>query len=646
MHPARYLAASIALACLLGAASASLAQQAPPVEGDEAALIAVLQSDAELFSKAKACQALAVKGTAQCVPVLAALLPDPQLSHYARFGLQPNPATEVDEGLRAALGKLEGPLLIGVINSIGMRRDAAAGEALTKLMKHDDAQIAAAATAALGRIATPPAITALTAALSETEARRPAVADACLTACDMLIADGKKAEALTLYEALRAAELPQHYTVAALHGAILAQGQEGLPMIAELLASENKALFGVALGTAQKIGGPEAAKTLIEALKTMPLQRQVLVVYALGNLGEPAALPVVLELATSGSPEVQLPAIEVLASLGDASAVPVLLAAAVDADSARAAAALASLAELPGQGVDAKLAEMLEGSQGPQQLVLIELAGLRGITPAVPQLQKLADAEDPALASAAVKALGLTIGLEQLPSLVDRLVAPKTPELGAAAKAAMNNALLRMPDRDAAAAMLIDRLAAAPPQAKAELLGLLGVVGGDKALSGLAAAAREGSDPTQDAATQALGGWMAADAAPVLLELATEGPEKYKVRTLRGYLRIARQLDVPLDDRVEMCRKAIAAAQRNDEKKLALEILARYPTAAGLKLAADQLDTPGLKEAAAEAAVAIAEKIVAAHPAAVAEAMGKAAGATGNAELSTKARNLQRRAQR
>lgn len=61
---------------------------------------------------------------------------------------------------------------------------------------------------------------------------------------------------------------------------------------------------------------------------------------------------------------------------------------------------------------------------------------------------------------------------------------------------------------------------------------------------------------------------MSADAAPVLLDLAkTETSNKYKVRALRGYIRIARQLDMEPKQRMEMCRQAIEVAQRADEKR-------------------------------------------------------------------------------
>ncbi|HPM84781.1 MAG TPA: hypothetical protein PLF81_28950, partial [Candidatus Anammoximicrobium sp.] len=86
----------------------------------------VKDPNASTFEKAKACQRLAVIGTQDAVPALAALLPDEKLNLYARFALEAIPDPAVDEALRAAASKLTGRQLVGVINSIGKRKDAKA----------------------------------------------------------------------------------------------------------------------------------------------------------------------------------------------------------------------------------------------------------------------------------------------------------------------------------------------------------------------------------------------------------------------------------------------------------------------------------------------------------------------------------------
>jgi len=121
-----------------------------------AKLVAILQdSGASEYARAKACQRLAVVGGRSAVPALAALLTDAHLSNYARFALEPFPGGSADDALRGALGKVKGVLLVGVINSIGHRRDAQAIGALEQLRHDASAEVAQAADAALARIRPP-----------------------------------------------------------------------------------------------------------------------------------------------------------------------------------------------------------------------------------------------------------------------------------------------------------------------------------------------------------------------------------------------------------------------------------------------------------------------------------------------------------
>jgi len=119
-------------------------------------LVAVLQDpNASVYAKAKACQRLAVVGDKSTVPALASLLPHAQLSHYARIALEPMPDRSADEALRTSLGKVQGKLLVGVISSIGKRRDRNAITAIEKLRHESDGDVAGAADAALARIRPP-----------------------------------------------------------------------------------------------------------------------------------------------------------------------------------------------------------------------------------------------------------------------------------------------------------------------------------------------------------------------------------------------------------------------------------------------------------------------------------------------------------
>ncbi len=117
------LAAALAVAVSIQAADDTTAPAAKSAE-----LIALLQSDLPKAEKVKAFKPLAVFGNKDAVPALAAYLADEELSSWARIALEAIPDPACDEALRSAMTRLKGRLLVGVINSIGMRRDAQAVE--------------------------------------------------------------------------------------------------------------------------------------------------------------------------------------------------------------------------------------------------------------------------------------------------------------------------------------------------------------------------------------------------------------------------------------------------------------------------------------------------------------------------------------
>ena len=134
---------------------------------------------------------------------------------------------------------------------------------------------------------------------------------------------------------------------------------------------------------------------------------------------------------------------------------------------------------------------------------------------------------------------------------------------------------------------------------KGRILETLSAVGGKAAIEAAAAAARSDDAGVRDAGFRVLGAWKSVDAAPLLLELHnTVRDERLKIRAIRAYIRIARQFDMPADERAEMCRTALGAAAREEDKRLVLEVLLRYPGAEMQAIAMEAAKDPALKEQA------------------------------------------------
>jgi HEAT repeat protein len=578
----------------------------------EKELLAILRGDAPMADKALACKKLAIDGSAAAVPDLAKLLPDPKLQSWARIALEAIPGSEADEALRKAAESLEGRLLVGVINSLGVRRDAKAVEQLANRLEDKDADVASASAVALGRIGDAAATKALREALPT--AAKPvhsAVAEGLILSAERLLATDKPTDAVEIYDQVRRAEVPKQRFLEATRGAILARRDAGIPLLIEQLRSPEKSLFQLALSTAREFPGGAVDKALAEELAKINPDRAALLITAMADRPETVVVAAISKAAADGPKEVRVAAISALGRVGDDSSLPALLEAAVDADAELAKAAKTTLAELPGKKVDAQIAALLPKAEGKQLSLLLALVGQRRID-ATSALLKALDSSDKAVRTAALAALGETVDAKGLNVLISQVVSPKRTEDADAAEKALKTASIRMPDREACAAELsaaVDKTKSMPT--KITLLEVIGAVGGTKALAAVGAAGKSSDPQLQDVATKVLGEWTTPDAAPVLLDLAKMPDQKYQGRAIKGYIRIARQMVVPEDQRNDMCRKAMEAAKAPADKKLVLVVLARYPNETTFKMALAALQAADLKEEATGAVLSIAQSLAA-----------------------------------
>lgn len=604
MKHLEYSRAAFLAVCFSAIASLPLPAQ-ESATSETASLVTVLKSpDASVFDKARACGRLAIVGDESAVSALADLLTDEKLSAYARDALEAIPGAAPDAALRSAVAQLEGDRLIDVLSSIGVRRDAEAIGAIAELLDSDNRAIAAAAARSLGQIGTPQAADELQSMLSEAKAKSGVtLGNACLICIQQLAKQGKADRAVALCDAVETADLPDHIQSKATFNAILAQGEDGRPKLVELLKSDDEASFRLAL-QAIRLTKIDASSELQTLFKDVSPARQVLLLKSLEELGSKSALPTVVKAATvveasqAGEPKVRIQAIRTLAKVGDRAVVPFLLDLAAKSDEQVSGAARSTLAALSFDEIDAAVLNLLASDAVATQQMAIDVAARRRIAEASPALFHLAESDDATTREAAIRALAATVRLEHLSDFISVATKGQSSFGDVAMRSALAAACVRMPQQGCAE-KLTTALSDAPTTAKTLLLEQLASVGGATALETVVAAARSNDETMQDNATRVLGEWLTADAAPALFDLAKTLPEgKYQIRALRGYVRIARQLDMTPEERMAICRNVLAIAKRRDDRVLVLEVLKRYPTKEGLQLAESLLEDPELRPAA------------------------------------------------
>ena len=343
----------------------------------EAKLLPVLKSaETSKDAKRSICRWLAVVGSADCIPAVAALLSDADLSHPARMALEPMASPVAAAALRDALPNVKGKLLVGVLASIGARRDAEAVNALRGLAGASDPAVASTAIDALGEIGTQEAVQTLDglqvpAALSRTLAR------AKIAAASRLTAAGKLEAAAGVYRSLLQPQQPEATRVAALKGLLgTLPPPEAVKRFIEVVQGDDAALRTAALAAYVGSSNRALKDTVAAELPAMKPAGQLVLLGILAGESDVAARPAVVKvLEANGEVEVRVAALECLALHGEAADVPLVVKLAQSEPAAVAEAARRVLPRMSKPGVNDALVRMIESPQaGDRGVVLAAVA--------------------------------------------------------------------------------------------------------------------------------------------------------------------------------------------------------------------------------------------------------------------------------
>lgn len=597
------------LALCLSVSSPFAYAQQPDAAKEKELIAQLVKSETPGGEKAIACKMLALHGSKEAVPALAPLLADEKLASWARIALEAIPGPEAGAALREATESLKGRLLIGALNSIGVRRDADSVPALIKRLDDQEADVAGAAALALGRIGDETAEKALRAKLaSGTGAVQSSAAEGCILCAEKRLKAGQAGPAAEIYDEVRLAQVEKPRVLEATRGAILARTGDAVPLLLEQINSNDKALQRLGLTVARELKVAGVTEALTGELKKAQPELAAMLLIALADRGDKAALPAVLDVAKNGADVVRQTAAEVLLTLGDASCLPTLLDLAGHSNKDVADAALSTLAQMEGKEINDAIITRLSSASGPSLRMLIDLAGQRRLAANEPLVKALANSEA-SVRHAALGALGETIKDTDLKLLIARLNNSQHPEDMPVAQQALRAAAVRMENREAVAKQLSDSLAAQPTAVKTKLLEILAEVGGQNSLQAMKAAFTSGDNALRDASSRLLGNWANVEAGPTLLELSQLPPSVYTTRAMRGYIRLVRQFSMPDDQRAEMCRSAMKAAKFEAEQELVVDVMERYPSLAMMDVAMSAQPLPKIKDMVFRATLMIAAKL-------------------------------------
>lgn len=624
-RPARLRAPALPRARLLStlAFTFTLAIAASPDPVKTRELVAVVQSGADLAARALALQQLALVATKDAVPAMARLLADERFNQYARDVLEQIADPSAGAALRSALGSLRGPALIGVVNSLGLRRDPLAVAALGRIAAEATADAAPAALVALGRIGTPEAMRVVEPALRHAAPQiRTAAAEACVLCADRLLAEGQAAAAHRLHDSVRHADVPAAWRVASARGAILADQGKGLALLIEYLRSADPDMRDMALRTARDFRHQSATPALVAELDRMPPPQQAAVISVLVDRGDDVARSALEARAGAGANEVRVAALQALGTVGRASSLSILLAAIrPPSPAAIVDAAFSSLARIPAPEATTAILQAMAAAEPKARARLIGVLGERKAEIATNDLLRLTTDTDLEIAKAAYRALGLVVSPADLPRLIQAAIAVKDEAVKALADRAIATTAMKIlePERRTEAVLHAFRNAT-DPATKAALLRPLGAImrtmgGTHEVFFVVRAALKDPAGAVRLAALQCLADWPDATPTMTLLDTANQKdatPAQREI-ALRGAIRMVTAVAEgrersPLN-LLEALVQANHAVRTKEEKMMIVSGLGSLPRIEAVKMLEPYLDDPDVKSEAALAVVQVASAL-------------------------------------
>ncbi|MDR2116311.1 MAG: HEAT repeat domain-containing protein, partial [Planctomycetaceae bacterium] len=522
------------------------AQETP--QDETAKLAAVLQDpNVSYYAKTSACKLAGQRGSEASVAPLAAVLLDEKLSHPARIGLQQIPGSAATAALCTAASQAKGSILIGIINSLGDRRDPAAVTVLTQLLAESDSRIVQASAIALGKIGNTEALQTLQKYFTEIGTTQKVLFVDGLFACaEHLRTIGDAKGAATVYAVVRVQkELPVASRCGAIRGEILSLGINAVSVLnAEMSAAD--AEFLAALEACRDLTAPELTPVFLDMLPKLNSERQILLLDLLDCRSDPKTKDTILNISKNGQNlTVRNAAFSALAGFPCDDVITYLLEQATKEENAMFFDSIIdALTRMSADGLDTKIVERLKITKGKACIPLVRICTKRKIAASTPVLLPLLTDPEYDVRVVVLQALGNTVSGENIDVLIERLLKPRSKIEFDTVIGSLHTVCNRTVDCEAVAEKLSAVYGSAPIETKTVLLDLFGALGGQTAIAAVRKAVADPTEAIQDAATRVLGNWHDHDAAPVILGiLQNPAVQKFHNRSLRGYIRIVRQMD-------------------------------------------------------------------------------------------------------
>lgn len=575
----------------------------------EKAMLELLAAKETTFAaKQYLCKELSIMGTEQSVPTLAKLLQKEETADIARYALERIPGDKVDATLLVAMQKTKGKVRVGVINTIGERQIKAATPYLGQLLTNKDTDIAMAAAAALGKIATDESATLLGSSLLKLDGQvRNVAVDAYLKNADVFFNAGDKAKAEAIYEPLFAETESVPTRSAALTGLIKTVDNPSNLIVQILQKDENPTVKAVAISSVHQCERDMDLPAIAAAMANLDALGQIQLLTAFRIKGNPVVRDAVAKAVDSDDEDVSIAAIQALAVIGDKMDAERLAMLAASSTGDKKEIIKEALARLNADGTNEAIITAIPNADAKTKVELVESIGERLMTASIPTLLDAARDENVRVRVAALKALSQVSSPADINALIDLLINAQSDAERRESERMVVAVATKIDDKNKQGDAVLDAIKKVDDiKTKSSLMLVAGSIGDPDALPILRQALSSEDNEIKRAAILSLSEWPTPEPLKDLQDAAGAAAEpSQKVLALRGYIRlIGLESDRAKPETVALYKTALDLATDAGEKRMALSGLGKVRCPAAMFLAAEYLDDPELK---GEAEIAVME---------------------------------------
>ena len=362
-----------------------------------------------------------------------------------------------------------------------------------------------------------------------------------------------------------------------------------------------------ALELSDRIQDPEATISWIEKMEISRPEVRAEIIVMLGKRGDSSALPHILAEMKSEAQIVRQAAITAAVELGDRSVLgelwPLLQSHSLEELEVLKQAFLSFPTDL----IAPQTAKILNDVPLPARIALIEILAERQAKEYADVVFNLAANEDETLRTAALTALERLSDKEDLSRLVDMLLeATENKEVLLIQNAVVASANL-ISDKESRADLLLAALEKSEGDHPLDLLRILPMVGGSKALQCVIEKIQSEDARIQSVAVYSLAKWPDIEALEDVRKviLTTDNPT-FRYVSLQGYVRLIQEAERMPEEQYSLLEEVFDAAVEPADKKVIISGLSRVKSEQSLRYVVPFLQDPELQSNAARAAERIA----------------------------------------